>query len=190
MSERKPISYSEFGHNFIHHVVTARRIGSEIQAALESTIAGSMRKLPADLMVVDYLFQLGDIVVEPMLDKLPKISFVLKILGDVKLDVSILNLNLKFTMDVGINIRIDVETYEPVTLQLLPHKVRGRDIDIRLNGENIQSEVLENLMVVEPIVRDQIVKEVNARMEDPKIVALTSFDVLTLVDQLMPGGGV
>ena len=34
MSSAKKISYSEFGHNFIQQVVTARRIGSEIEAAL------------------------------------------------------------------------------------------------------------------------------------------------------------
>ena len=187
MSSAKKISYSEFGHNFIQQVVTARRIGSEIEAALESTIAGSIRKLPADLIVVDYVFQLDDISVEPVLAHLPQISFVLKVLGDVKLDVSILNLSLKFTMDVTISVRIDVETYEPVMLKLLPHKVRGRDIRIDLNGENLPGEVLENLMVVEPIVRDQIVKEVNARIDDPKILALTTIDVLALVDQLKPG---
>lgn len=184
----KQISYSEFGHNFIQQVVTARRIGTEIQSALESTIAGSIRKLPADLIVVDYLFQLDDINVEPVLDHLPQISFVLKVLGDIKLDVSIFNLSLKFTMDVTISVRIDVETYAPVTLKLVPHRVRGRDIRIDLNGENLPSEVLESLMVVEPIVRDQIVKEVNARIEDPKILALASIDVLALVNQIKPGG--
>ncbi len=186
MHSAKPISYSEFGHNFIQQVVTARRIGSEIQAALESTIAGSIRKLPADLIVVDYVFNLDDISVDPMLERLPHISFVLKVLGDIKLDVNIFNLSLKFTMDVTISVRIDVETYAPVMLRLIPHKVRGRDIRIDLNGENLPGEVLENLMVVEPIVRDQIVKEVNARIDDPKIQALASIDVLALVNQLKP----
>ena len=187
MSRMQKINYAEFGHNFIHHVVTARRIGHEIQSALDSTIAGTMRKLPADLMVVDYLFQLDDITVDPLMDLLPNISFVLKVLGDVKLDVTILNLHLKFTMDVTISVRIDVETYAPVVLKLVPHRVRGRDIRIDINSENLPSNVLDTLMLVEPIVRDQIVKEVNARIEDPAIQEISTIDVLSLVNQLKPG---
>lgn len=186
MESEKPISYSEFGHNFIQQVVTAHRIGSEIQAALQSTIAGSIRKLPADLMVVDYLFQLDDIVVEPQIESLPQISFVLKVLGNIKLDVNIFNLRLKFSMAVTINVLIDVETYAPVVLKLVAHKVRARDIEIDLNSGTLPSEVLEKLLLVEPIVRDQIVKEVNARIDDPNILAMATIDVLSLVNQLKP----
>ena len=81
---------------------------------------------------------------------------------------------------------LDVE-HALILKHLWGHKNR-RDIRIDLNGENLPSEVLENLMVVEPIVRDQIVKEVNARIEDPQILALANIDVLALVNQIKPGG--
>ncbi|MGH8456491.1 MAG: hypothetical protein ACRETE_05860, partial [Stenotrophobium sp.] len=161
-----------------------------LRKVLESTIAGSIRKLPADLIVAAYVFTLDDVTVEPQLARLPKISFVLCVKGDVKLDVKILNLNLKFTLDVAIHVPIDVETYAPVVLKLVPHQVSGDAITIDLNGENLTSEVLEHLQVMKPIVREQIVREVNARISDPNMIAMTTVDVLALVDTMQfPIGG-
>lgn len=184
MSSDSKISYAEFGHNFIQQVVTARRIGSEIESVLTSTIAGSIRRLPADLIVISYVFKLRDITVEPRLEHLPDISFTLSVLGDIKLDVEIFGVELKFTLDVVIPVRIDVETYAPVKLRLVPRPVTSRDIRIDLEGMNLPGEVLENLMVVQPIVREQIMREVNARIEDPRIQAAANIDVLALVERV------
>ena len=164
----KKISYAEFGHNFIHQVVTARRIGTEIEAALESTMAGSIRKLPAELFVVSYVFELKDIRVDPDLEKLPEISFLLAIQGNLKLDVEIFGLSLRYALDVTITVNIDVETYEPVLLRMVPHLVTSKSVSIVLVGENPPS--------------DQIVKEVNARIQDEAIQSLCTIDVLAVVE--------
>lgn len=182
--EPQPISYAEFGHNFVYQVVTAHRIGSEIKSAFESTIAGSVKKLPADMLVVSYVFNLRDITVDPQLDALPRIAFILGIHGEIKLDVKLMNVNFKFSMTVVIRIHIDVATYAPVTLKLLPQKVTGNDIQIQLMGDNAPGEVLDSLQVVRPIVREQIVREVNARIQDPDLQARTTIDVLALVNQM------
>ncbi len=178
----KKISYAEFGHNFIHQVVTARRIGTEIEAALESTMAGSIRKLPAELFVVSYVFELKDIRVDPDLEKLPEISFLLAVQGNLKLDVEIFGLSLRYALDVTITVNIDVETYEPVLLRMVPHLVTGKSVSIVLVGENPPSEVLDKMKLVHPVVRDQIVKEVNARIQDQAIQSLCTIDVLAVVE--------
>lgn len=178
----KKISYAEFGHNFIHQVVTARRIGTEIEAALESTMAGSIRKLPAELFVVSYVFELKDIRVDPDLKKLPEISFLLAIQGNLKLDVEIFGLSLRYALDVTITVNIDVETYEPVLLRMVPHLVTSKNVSIVLVGENPPSEVLDKMKLVHPVVRDQIVKEVNARIQDEAIQSLCTIDVLAVVE--------
>ena len=185
MSGQKKISYAEFGHSFIQQVVTARRIGSEIESVLTSTIEGSIRRLPADLIVISYVFKLRDITVDPELSRLPEISFTLSVLGDIRIDAEIFGVDLNFVLDVVIPVRIDVETYAPVTLKLVPHPVTARDIRIDLEGTNMTSEVLESLRLVQPIVRDQIQREVNARLEDPRIREVTTIDVLALVDKVM-----
>lgn len=184
MTNNTPISYAEFGHNFVYQVVTAHRIGQEIKSALESTIEGSIKRLPADMLVVSYVFSLKDITVDPLLDRLPEISFILGIHGDIKLDVRLMNVNFKFTLHVVINIQIDVETYAPVVLKLKPNHVTSADIQIQLVGDNSPGEVLESLKVVRPIVREQIVREVNERIRDPDIQSRTTIDVLALVNSL------
>lgn len=179
----KQISYAEFGHNFIQQVVTARRLGDTIQSALDTTIAGSFSKLPANLMVISYVFKLRDLNVEPVLSELPHLSFVLYALGDIRLDMMFFGVEFKFTLAVDIQVHIDVETYEPVVLKLIPQAVTSRNIRIDLVGENLPSEILDNLMVVKPIVRDQIVREVNQRIADPALQQLATIDVLAMVDK-------
>ncbi len=188
MTQRQAISYAEFGHNFIQQVVTARRLGSEIEALLERTIAGSMRKLPADMTVISYVFKLDDISVDPLLSHLPKIAFILSVRGDLQLDVELFGIDLKFALAVNIQVQIDVETYAPVILKLVPHPVSGHSIRIDLVGENLPSDVLDKLNLVKPIVRDQIVKEVNARINDPAMQAAANIDVLALVAQVKMSG--
>ena len=188
MSQLNAISYAEFGHNFIQQVVTARRLGSEIEALLEWTIAGSMRKLPADMMVISYVFKLVDISVDPLLNHLPKIAFVLSVRGDLQLDVELFGIDLKFALAVNIQVQIDVETYAPVMLRLVPHPVSGHSIRIDLVGENLPSDVLDKLNLVKPVVRDQIVKEVNARINDPAVQTAANIDVLALVAQVKMSG--
>ncbi len=183
MSDLKKISYADFGHHFVQQVVTAHRIGTEIESALESTIAGSIRKLPAGMIVVSYVFELRDITVDPMMERLPDISFLLGVLGDIRLDVEIFGVDLKFTLDVSIQLQIDVETYAPVILKLVPHPVTSKNIRIDVKGANQPSEALDKLMLVQPIVREQIVREVNARIADPKIREMATIDVLALVDK-------
>lgn len=188
MTPSNAISYAEFGHNFIQQVVTARRLGSEIESLLERTVAGSMRKLPADMLVISYVFKLADISVDPLLNHLPKIAFVLSVRGDLQLDVELFGIDLKFALAVNIQVQIDVETYAPVILRLVPHPVSGHSIRIDLVGENLPSEALDKLNLVKPIVRDQIVREVNARINDPVVQDAAHIDVLALVAQVKMSG--
>ena len=89
---------------------------------------------------------------------------------------------------MNIQVQIDVETYAPVMLKLVPHPVSGHSIRIDLVGENLPSDVLDKLNLVKPIVRDQIVKEVNARINDPAVQTAANIDVLALVAQVKMSG--
>ena len=180
MDESKRISYADFGHNFIRYVVTAERLRGEIETVLKALIEGSVRKFPADLLVASYVFQLKDVDVHPITNKLPDVSFVLLLAGELKLEVKLLNLRLKFTLDVEIKLHLDVHTYEPLTLKLILHPVRDSDIRTEVDGHGLPSEVLEHLRIVGPIVRDEIVREVNERIGSPELTAATEIDVLML----------
>ena len=176
----QPITYAEFGHNFVRYVVTAERLRGEIETVLKAMIEGSVRKFPADLLVASYIFQLQDVDVQPIVNKLPDVSFVMLLAGDLGLEVKLLNLKLKFTLKVEIRLHIDVRTYAPLNLKLILHPVKDSQIGTEVDGHGLPSEVLENLRIVGPIVRDEIVREVNARIASPELVADTNIDVLQL----------
>lgn len=180
MEDRKRISYEEFGHNFVRYVITADRIRSEIETVLKALIEGSVRKFPADLLVASYVFQLRDIEVHPITNRLPDVSFVMLLSGDMKLEVKLFNLRLKFSLAVEIKLHLRVETYAPLFLKLVIEEVVHSDIRTDIDGHGLPSEVLENLRIVGPIVRDEIVREVNARIASPELLAATRIDVLQL----------
>jgi hypothetical protein len=180
MDQSKPISYAEFGHNFVRYVVTAERLRGEIETVLKAMIEGSVSKFPADLLVASYVFQLQDVDVLPITNKLPDVSFVMLIEGDLKLEVKLINLRLKFTLKVEIRLNIDVRTYAPLNLKLILHPVKDSQIRTEVDGHGLPSEVLEHLRIVGPIVREEIVREVNARIASPELVAATNIDVLQL----------
>lgn len=176
----QPISYAEFGHNFVRYVVTAERLRGEIETVLKAMIEGSVRKFPANLLVASYVFQLQDVDVQPIVNKLPDVSFVMLLAGDLGLEVKLINLKLKFTLKVEIRLHIDVRTFAPLNLKLILHPVKDSQIRTEVDGHGLPSEVLENLRIVGPIVRDEIVREVNARIASPELVAATNIDVLQL----------
>lgn len=180
MDESKRISYADFGHNFIRYVVTADRLRGEIETVLKALIEGSVKKFPADLLVASYVFQLRDVDVHPVTNKLPDVSFVLVLAGELKLEVKLINLKLKFTLDVEIRLHLDVRTYAPLTLKLILHPVEDSDIRTEVDAHGLPSEVLDSLRIVGPIVRDEIVNEVNARIASPELRAATEIDVLHL----------
>lgn len=180
MDESKRISYADFGHNFIRYVVTADRLRGEIETVLKALIEGSVKKFPADLLVASYVFQLRDVDVHPISNKLPDVSFVLVLQGELKLEVKLINLKLKFTLDVEIRLHLDVRTYAPLTLKLILHPVQDSDIRTDVDAHGLPSEVLDSLRIVGPIVRDEIVNEVNARIASPELRAATEIDVLHL----------
>lgn len=180
IDESQRISYAEFGHNFIRYVVTAERLRGEIETVLKALVEGSVRKLPANLLVASYVFQLKDVDVHPILNRLPDASFTMVVAGDLKLDVKVLNFKLKFTLAVEIRLRVDVQTYAPLTLKLIVHPVEDSHVLTEVDAHNLPSGVLENLRVVGPIVRDEIVREVNARISSPEMVAATEIDVIAM----------
>lgn len=188
MSELKPISYAEFGHNFIRHVVNAGRLSDEIEGLLQETIEGSLKRMPADLIVGSYSFRVRDVQVEPRMELLPKVGFVLELFGDMLLELRILNIPFDVDIDVLINVNLDVETYEPLLLKLVPRRVDADDVRLRFDGRNIPGELLHRAQVLEPLVRDQIVRQVNKRIGSPSLAKAATIDVLKLAQSSRVAG--
>ncbi|HSW12599.1 MAG TPA: hypothetical protein VLI06_07135 [Solimonas sp.] len=188
MSDPKPISYAEFGHNFIRHVVNAGRLRKEVEGLLQETIDGSLKRMPADLIVGSYSFRVRDVQVEPQLQRLPKVCFELKLFGDMDLALRILNIPFHLDIDVQISVRLDVETCEPLTLKLVPQKVSPDDVRLRFDGRNVPGELLHRAQVLEPLVREQIVKQANKRIGSPSLAKAATIDVLKMAQSARVGG--
>lgn len=180
MSDLTSITYAEFGHNFIRHVVNAGRLRKEIEGLLQSTIDGSLKRMPADLIVGSYSFRVRDVQVEPQLKRLPKVSFDLELFGDMKLELRILNIPFNIDIDVQIRVELDVETYEPLILKLVPRKVTPDNVRLRFDGRNIPGELLHRAQVLEPIVREQIVRQANKRINGSSLAKAATIDVLKM----------
>lgn len=176
----QPISYAEFGHNFVHHVVSAGRLRGEIEGLLKSTIEGSIRRMPADLMVASYAFRMRDVQVEPQLAELPQLRFALDLFGDMTLDVRFLNIPFRFDIDVRIRVDLQVETYAPLLLRLIPQPVTPRSVDLRFDSRNIPGGMLNRLQLLEPIVREQIVRQANKRIASASLQKAATIDILRL----------
>lgn len=179
----RPISYAEFGHNFVRLVVSAQRVRGEIEAVLESSILGTVTKLPADLVVASYEFLLRDVDVASRHDRLPEVSFELKLQGELHLKVSIVNIRADFSLAVAISIDMDVRTCDPLILKLEPHPVSQDSVHLEVNPHNVPAEFLERLRIIAPIVRDEIVREVNQRITSPELSAATVIDVLKMAEE-------
>lgn len=176
----QPISYAEFGHNFVHHVVSAGRLRGEIEGLLKSTIEGSIRRMPADLMVASYAFRMRDVQVEPQLVALPQLRFALDLFGDMTLDVRLLNIPFRFDIDVRIRVDLQVETYAPLLLRLIPQPVTPRSVELRFDSRNVPGGLLNRLQLLEPIVREQIVRQANKRIASASLQKAATIDILRL----------
>jgi len=188
MSEPKPISYAEFGHNFIRQVVNAGRLSQEIEGLLQETIDGSLKRMPADLIVGSYSFRVRDVQVEPRLELLPKVGFRLELFGDMLLELRILNIRADVDIDVLINVDLDVETYEPLILKLVPRQIGADQVRLRMDGRNLPGGLLHRAQVLEPLVREQIVRQVNKRIGSPSLAKAATIDVLKMAQSSSVSG--
>ena len=188
MSDLKPISYAEFGHNFIRQVVNAGRLSQEIEGLLQETIDGSLKRMPADLIVGSYSFRVRDVQVEPRLELLPKVGFRLELFGDMLLELRILNIRADVDIDVLINVDLDVETYEPLLLKLVPRPVAPEQVRLRLDGRNLTGGLLQRAQLLEPLVREQIVRQVNKRIDSPSLAKAATIDVLKMAQSSRVSG--
>ncbi len=188
MSDLKPISYAEFGHNFIRQVVNAGRLSQEIEGLLQETIDGSLKRMPADLIVGSYSFRVRDVQVEPRMELLPKVGFRLELFGDMLLELRILNIRADVDIDVLINVDLDVETYEPLILKLVPRPVVPEQVRLRLDGRNLTGGLLNRAQLLEPLVREQIVRQVNKRIGSPSLEKAATIDVLKMAQSSRVSG--
>jgi hypothetical protein len=184
MKDNTPISYQEFGNNFVRHVISADRLRRELDGLLRSSsIAGTVEVLPAELMRAEYSLQIDALTVEPGQAPEFLLGYRLGIQGTLDLLIRVLGLPLKFSVAVLIRIDIDVYTYAPLTIRLQPQKVTRDAVQIEINPGGVPEEVLDKLNIIEPALAEEIVRQVNQRIKGDEVVNATTIDILRLAHE-------
>ena len=177
-----PLSYAEFGEQFIRRAVTAERIQTELTALLSEPIEGSVSKLPAEMLVGDYTFTLKSVQVTAVSERQPEVGFRMRVNGSLALKVKIVGLSLRFTLDVHIRLSQKVKTYAPVIVKLETNEITRDDVSIDVDSHGVPEGLLDKLNIIEPAVKDQMVDEVNARINSGAIAAACTIDVLRIAE--------
>lgn len=92
-------------------------------------------------------------------------------------------------MEVEIRVDVDVQTFAPLIIRLLPHRVTGKSIRVNAAMPSelraLPTALLDRLNPLVLAVRESIVREVNAQLARPELQALATIDVLKLAGAAM-----
>jgi hypothetical protein len=180
------ISYQAFGENFIRYLITVPRLKGEVEETLRRTVEGSKAALPKDLLVASYQFKPRDVEVHRRDDDASGVAFTLQLTGLLDITLRVMGLPVRTPMDVEINVKIDVETRYPLTIQLVPKRISGRDVKVkaRLPRElrALPSQLLDRINPLVMTVRESIVREVNEQLGRDDVRDATTIDVLKLAE--------
>lgn len=176
-----PLSFGEFGHAFVHGLVTPERVTREVKALLAEPIEGAITIVPAAL-TAQYVFRMADAQVRARPELLPELVLRQRITGSLALEVRILGLPFRFTLQLGIRLEQQVRTYAPliVCLESLPLDSASVDIDVDAHG--LPSEILDKFNLIEGAVRTEVVAQVNKRLTHGPIADATRIDVQRLAE--------
>ncbi|MGH8460471.1 MAG: hypothetical protein ACRESS_02580 [Stenotrophobium sp.] len=180
------ISYEQFGRQLIQQAVSPARISRELMALLAKPTEGSVHK-GGEMLVGNYVFHLESVEAEPVAERQPDLVLRIHIKGRLALAVKIVGVSLRFTLWVTIRLQSVVKTYEPVIIKLETAAINRDDIDLKVDPHDRSGGLLDKLNIIEPAVRDEIVDEVNQRINSDEVRAAATIDVLLLAEQAAVG---
>lgn len=177
-----PLSYEQFGHEFVHRLITPDRIRRELQVLLAEPIEGVMNVLPADMITARYVFKLSDVKITLKPERLPELALRQRITGMLELSVRILGMPFRFTLRVGIRLEQQVRAYAPLTLKLETKPCDATSLDIDVDAHGLPSEILDRFNIIETAVRAEVVQQVNKRLESGPVARALNIDVARLAE--------
>lgn len=177
------LSYEQFGHQFIHSLVTPERIARELKALLAEPIKGVMSRLPAELLTARYTFYLQDVEVVTRPECLPRLGLRQRISGTLALSVNLLGLSLRFTLQLSIHLEQEVRTRAPLTLKIETRTLDLASVELAVDPHGLPSELLDRLNLIEGAVRAEVVDEVNKRLASGPIAEATNIDLGRIAEE-------
>jgi hypothetical protein len=172
-----PLSYEQFGVQFVHQLVTPERIERELRALLKEPIKGVVSRLPAELVTARYTFYLQDVQVVTRPECVPQLGLRQKITGLIALTVGLLGLSMRFTLQLTIHLEQLVRAYAPLTLRVETRPIDGSSVELDVDPHGLPSEILDRLNLIEGAIYAEVVDEVNRRLSSGPIAEAINIDL-------------
>ncbi|QHS10676.1 hypothetical protein [Sinimarinibacterium sp. NLF-5-8] len=183
------ISYHKFGENFIRYLVTIPRLSAELEGALKQTIEGSAAALPNELLVAGYQFRPKAMDIIPRDMPEGETGFCLEVGARLDLTLKVMTVPIKVPMKVQINVDIDVHTLHPLTIQIHPQPVRGRNVDVQIMMPKelraLPTHLIDKINPLVLAVRESLAREVNTQIRRPDLAEMCTIDVLALAEKAL-----
>jgi hypothetical protein len=177
-----PISYEQFGVNFVTMAVTDERLGDALAAVAGREITvGPMSVGPAHAAVVDAEGRIGTPVITRH-DGTP-LAFTAVLPVDLSLDVKVAGVNHHYDARVTVPLELTVLTAEPIDLVIDVARVSSRDVDVRLTATGMRAKVLSRLGNVEDEIRRQVARVVRERVDSPEGERARRIAILPMIDR-------
>lgn len=177
------LSYEQFGGQFVRMLVTPERVERELKALLAEPIKGVVSRLPAELVTARYTFYLQDVQVVTRPECLPQLGLRQRISGLIALSVGLLGLNLRFTLQLVIQLEQLVRVFAPLTLKLETPSISGSSVELDVDPHGLPSEILDRLNIIERAVRAEVVDEVNRRIASGPIASALNINLQRIAEE-------
>lgn len=186
-----PISYQTFGENFIRHLVTVPRLRSEVEAAVQGTVEGSIDALPNELLVASYQFAPNDMDIEKQGSDTAEVAFALLVGGRLTLQLKAMGIAVRLPMDIRIRVDIDVRTLAPLTIKVEPRRLTHGNVRVTTEMprelKRLPTHLLDRINPLAIAVADNVVSQANRRLSQPDIAEAAEIDVLALAERALSG---
>ncbi|MEY2568696.1 MAG: hypothetical protein QOE35_3225 [Actinomycetota bacterium] len=178
----EPVSYEQFGVDFIRLAVTDERLAAALSAVAGDVIrVGPITVGPAGAATVDAEGRIGPPRIQRRED-IP-LSFRAVLPVDLSLDVKVAGVNHHYDAKVGLPLDLTVQTIEPITLVIDVARVSSRDVDVSLKAEGMRARLLSRLGNVEDEIRRHVARFVRERVDSPEGERARRIEILPLIDQ-------
>jgi hypothetical protein len=177
-----PISYEQFGVNFVTMAVTDERLAAALAAVAGEVISvGPMAVGPANAATVDAEGRIG----EPAITRHEgtPLAFTAVLPVDLSLDVKVAGVNHHYDARLSVPLELTVMTDEPINLVIDVGRVSSRDIDVRLKADGMRAKVLSRLGNVEDEIKRQVARFVRERVDSPAGERARRIEILPMIDR-------
>lgn len=182
-----PISYGDFGHNWIRRVVHCERVVAMVQEILGPTLelgpigAGPGRAFASVRVRGQYGEFSGEEVKGTTL-----LTYLIKLPIKVAFDLEMPLDKLTFKTELEVPIRLVVHAVAPVGLRIEIQLPNPEGIDLNISSETRRGQVFQRVTGLEGELRRFLPRVLETELSKPYVQKALNLDMLELIDGAWP----